>query len=266
MPTSLGNISTASTATDINRRCDYHCPRCLTSFGLHPPPQSAPARHDTERLLQRFHRYLVFILLLICFHIVAASPATAPMAAAFTSMGAAGDRLVEGFTILALIRVATLLYSLVRNAHTQLIGGPAATPTPTPAQLESGDAPTLHELMRRAEVNKTTMGKLVSLTLAINCLASIHYISEHDIVSIMFLKKPLLENLGAILLFILRGLEVVFISLLLIGTVAWLVWRGIRSAEAAPDPSIEAPFGEEGVAKEFPPSIEKESTEAAKKA
>ncbi|KAJ7160534.1 hypothetical protein C8R43DRAFT_340973 [Mycena crocata] len=178
--------------------------------------------------------------------------------------------------------------SLLSDLHKRLTGAPPsdADPTPTPAELEAGAATRLHDLAvleaevagvdppaapTSAVVKLSALSKVASLMTS--TISSLFIFFKSDTVS---LDKPLLENAGAALLYILRGLEVLFVAMLFLGFVAWSRKRRSQAATeafamegphpAAPVPSVEVLFDESTIAEAVPATKEDREFKEAEKA
>ncbi|KAJ7767864.1 hypothetical protein DFH07DRAFT_954756 [Mycena maculata] len=177
---------------------------------------------------------ITFLVLVIFFaspFILAAFPQTAAFA---PPLFWAGDKLLQGLIVVCLFGTIVFLHLLFSDFRQWLARTPTVAPASTPTDLESGTAAAPDLIVLDTEVGTTkpaavtpsssapegptTTRKIVSLVL--NSWVVINYFLTHDIMS---LKKSLMENVGATLLFVLRGLEVIFVALLLLGFVAWLV-------------------------------------------
>ncbi|KAJ6528775.1 hypothetical protein DFH09DRAFT_1094278 [Mycena vulgaris] len=117
------------------------------------------------------------------------------------------DKFMQGLTSLALIISAYTFSSLARNGHRWLTSAPDDTSTAGPP---SGRAPIL-KVVRAA-------GTLIFFY---------SQLLRREIVS---LQSPLLENVGAALLFLSRGLEVLLVEFLLLLRVCCLKGPTSRSA------------------------------------
>ncbi|KAJ7046171.1 hypothetical protein C8F04DRAFT_1063538 [Mycena alexandri] len=147
------------------------------------------------------------------------------------------EMVIQGLASFSLFIAVAMACSLASDAYRWLTGA-TAEPTPTPAQLEDGTTATsLHDLaILEAEVagaeppapdssssttesdtQRTTAGDIIAL---IGGSAFFAYeFAQREVVS---LDKPWLENVGAGLLFILRGFEVIFGLALLLMFGAWV--------------------------------------------
>jgi len=184
----------------------------------------------------------LFTLLLLSPTIFAALPQTAFLAPGCLWVA---EKLLNGFAVLSLIVVVVTIVVGLNQAYTWLTSrrpeAVGAVPaTPTPAELEDGTAPTptLIDLEETAVPAAATTpspksGKLATvLSLALNTYVVVNYILTNDVVS---LQKPVLENVAAALMFVLRGLEVIFVALLLVGVLGvCLHKRRARAPASAP--------------------------------
>ncbi|KAJ7767865.1 hypothetical protein DFH07DRAFT_311124 [Mycena maculata] len=210
-----------------------------------------------HRLVSRKRTIIVPLILVLTFcfcaplipRILAAYPQTAAFAPPFFWVE---DEFLHGGAVLGLLVSISVLYSLFSDLCRWLTG-PAAGSAPTPAELENGTAPPLDTGASDLDTANppaklTTMSKLGALCLNIWLFA--HYFFKHDIVS---LERPLLVNVGATLVFILQGLEVIFIGILVGAFVAWRIMGPRFAAEGpvvriAPAPPAELSTEEEEVA------------------
>ncbi|KAJ7767874.1 hypothetical protein DFH07DRAFT_769400 [Mycena maculata] len=190
-----------------------------------------------HRLVSRKRTIIVPLILVLTFcfcaplipRILAAYPQTAGFAPPIFWIE---DKFLHGGAVLGLLVSISTLYSLFSDLCRWLTG-PAAGSAPTPAELENGTAPPLDTGASdldtaNAPAKLTTMSKLGALCLNIWLFA--HYFFKHDIVS---LEQPLLVNVGATLVFILQGLEVIFVGILVGAFVAWRI-MGPRFAAEEP--------------------------------
>ncbi|KAJ7449462.1 hypothetical protein B0H11DRAFT_2078756, partial [Mycena galericulata] len=157
-----------------------------------------------------------------------------------------GEKFLQGAAVFCLIGAIATLATLIHDAYGWITGRAAATSTttPTPADLENGSAPGVDDLAAlEAEVaaaeppapvapTRTKPSVLRRILGLVTSSWSFTYVFlSRNVVS---LDKPVLENLGATGLFILRGLEIIFVFFLLCGVVGLCVRRGRRTAVAAP--------------------------------
>ncbi|KAJ7671886.1 hypothetical protein B0H17DRAFT_1141421 [Mycena rosella] len=169
-------------------------------------------------------------------------PQTAGIAIGLTWLG---DKYIQGFAALSLVVAVLLLASLLSGAHKWLTRAKSSTPAPTPADLEDGTAAPLRELETlEAEVTgteppkleakageATTTGKITSFL-----FSAIFFTYELYQSGVVELQKPVLENVAAALMYILRGLEVVFVAFLLLLLGCAMV-RSRSAPEAVPAPT-----------------------------
>ncbi|KAJ7726558.1 hypothetical protein DFH07DRAFT_970443 [Mycena maculata] len=169
--------------------------------------------------------FLFFSLIMLFFFsplILSACPQTAPLAPAFRW---ATDKAQEGLIVACLIFTLYFIHSLFVNLRTWLARAPPAAPA-TPTDLESGTAAaTLIDVVPAAPAvpeadvpaKSPVAGKIAVLLLNAYAVAQYFYLN-----SIVSPSAPLLQNIGAALAFVLRGLEVLFVAVLLLAFVAWL--------------------------------------------
>ncbi|KAJ6608862.1 hypothetical protein B0H10DRAFT_2066446 [Mycena sp. CBHHK59/15] len=198
-----------------------------------------------------------------------------------------GDKFVQGIAALAFVLAVTQFCVLLRDIRKWLTGAAGST-TPTPEALEEGTAPRLHALeVLEAEVagaepptlpssvQMPLTGKILSL---ISC--SLFFSYEFYQNGLVSLDASVTENLGAFFLFILRGLEILFVTFWLLVFVVWATGMSLRTdfrrirgmggvADAAPTAPAEVLFDEvttveqEPVAKEKKEKNEHEEEEKA---
>ncbi|KAJ7474031.1 hypothetical protein FB451DRAFT_1247688 [Mycena latifolia] len=149
-------------------------------------------------------------------------PQTAALAVVFTWVI---DRYLQGLAVLILLAVVFALGSLISDARLWLTGARKPTPSPTPADLEDGTATPLRDLEAlEAEVagagaeapapelsEISTTRKLIALFTGTIIIS--YQIYDSGVVS---LEKPALDNVAAVLVYLLRGLEILFVGLLLL--------------------------------------------------
>ncbi|KAJ7115291.1 hypothetical protein C8R44DRAFT_794390 [Mycena epipterygia] len=182
-----------------------------------------------------------------------------------------------GYSALAVIVLVAFLCSLLSDAHRWLTGA-SETTAPTPAELEAGTASTAPE-PTTPEADTTPTPSTASAKLSINAklstklvmvpaigLVVLYLLVKCDVVS---LDKPLLENIGAALLFFLLGLEVDFAVLVLLffGALITQGWRSRRGAAAAATATPPTVLFDEGeVAEEAPVTKEEREFKEVEKA
>ncbi|KAJ7839001.1 hypothetical protein B0H14DRAFT_2788007 [Mycena olivaceomarginata] len=145
------------------------------------------------------------------------SPYTAPLADAVEWLG---DRIIQGY------------------ASAAFFLAPTPAPAPTPAELEEGAATHAYRLaVLEAEVAGTLPPPPPPLTSTLSTSAAAQATPGRKILllvgstaffawglsadGVVSLEKPLLENFGATAVYLLRGWEVVFLSVLVGMGVAW---------------------------------------------
>ncbi|KAJ7726563.1 hypothetical protein DFH07DRAFT_852673 [Mycena maculata] len=190
--------------------------------------------------------FLVLILLFLSPHVLAAFPQTASAAPAFSWVT---GKIQEGLIVACLGFTLYFIHSLFVDFRTWLTRTTPATEV-TPTTLESGIAAAplidLDAEVGATEAAPTTPSPVASAStpakpttaskiavILIDAYAVLQYFYLNSIVS---LNKPFLENISATLLFLLRGLEVLFVGFLLLAFVAWLVKPkpAVAPAPAAP--------------------------------
>jgi hypothetical protein len=160
-------------------------------------------------------------------------PQAAPVAAAFVWVT---DTFGRGFGALTFFMALYMLCSLSNDAY-QALARLCSTPTHGPIALENGTAEpaALHpagthiaaDAPTAAESKPTLFNKIVSL------FSSTYFFTRQCMIGdIVSLKRPLLENLGSVLVYILHGLEVVFAVFLVLVFVAWLKKKSSAAAAA----------------------------------
>ncbi|KAJ7473983.1 hypothetical protein FB451DRAFT_1247579 [Mycena latifolia] len=187
--------------------------------------------------------------------VLAAYPQTAALGVAIEWVWSKGS---QGIATLALLQAAYTLYSLVGDAHAWLIGTPRAAPQiRTPAELEEGTPRarrSYHLAVLEAEVSGVappappvsdppaeggtagTAGEICSV-ICYSVFFLYEFVKHEPTVQ----EKTLLEILGAAALFILRGLEVLFVGVILLLVARWATGSGAPSA--AEDFEDAAEFG-----------------------
>ncbi|KAJ7746008.1 hypothetical protein B0H16DRAFT_967172 [Mycena metata] len=183
------------------------------------------------------------------------------------------DLMTQGLASSTLFIAVAMACSLVRDAYRWLTGTPT---TPTPAQLEDGTVATKpsHELAvlevgvvcaeppaasdtstaetDSTQTQTTTRSKIIGLVFG--SLFFANEVARHGIVS---RELPWWENLGVVLLFILRGFGVIFcLALLMFGV--WVTRRVTPATAAAPvEVLFERTLPEEQQEKEMVSTTEK---------
>ncbi|KAJ7259878.1 hypothetical protein C8J57DRAFT_492385 [Mycena rebaudengoi] len=172
--------------------------------------------------------FLVVTAFIASPHILQNYPQTAPLASALTWMG---EKFMQGIASLTFAVAVMTFCVLVSDAREWLTGVSATEISPTPEALEEGTAPKFqHELdVLEAEVagadpptlpepvRITIIGKIFSLVA--NTLFFVYAFSKEE------LAPTLPENATIFALFILRGLEVLFVILLILIAMVLLVAR-----------------------------------------
>ncbi|KAK6971890.1 hypothetical protein R3P38DRAFT_2586376 [Favolaschia claudopus] len=134
-----------------------------------------------------------------------------------------GQKILHGAAVLSLIIATITLYSVVRDVCRWFTRAPSLSSLPnttTPAELESGSA----NLAPPPHPPETRKNFLAFLLFAVS-FASITYIAPEG--SFVSPKDSLLENVGSCLMYFLRGLEILFVGLLLVRSMEWLRERYI---------------------------------------
>ncbi|KAJ7474000.1 hypothetical protein FB451DRAFT_1398007 [Mycena latifolia] len=143
-------------------------------------------------------------------------------------------RVLERYPQTAALAVAIAWFT-DNDAYKWLTGAQAIALPATPAELEDGTATPLPEVevagARPAEqAEDDVAGRIVTAV-----VSALFFASQLLMSSVISLEKPLLANVAATLLYLLRGLEVIF--------VAFLVWlfvvhiKTTRAAQAAAAPA-----------------------------
>ncbi|KAJ6460219.1 hypothetical protein C8R45DRAFT_1029723 [Mycena sanguinolenta] len=170
-----------------------------------------------------------------------------------------GKKLLQGVAVFALLMAFAALFSAIHDSHRRLVTSPDQIPTP--AALESGITEDSTPSSEPGAACKLFFFIIVTLLFA----AYIHTL-EPDLVSP---SKPFLENVGACLMFGVRGLEILFILALVIRLAIWVkdiciphVGEGITLESNLPDAGGEVTFDEgAGVEDESKEKVEDESEE-----
>ncbi|KAJ7870829.1 hypothetical protein B0H14DRAFT_2725502 [Mycena olivaceomarginata] len=179
--------------------------------------------HLTHPLRAYAKGYAIFfsIILLLFFaplFIELYYPAAAPVAAAFVWVT---DNLDRAFTAGSLIIVLTTLTMLAGDARRWFARIRARRTPAGPVALEDGVAPPpapVPTVTSTATATDPAPPPLLSLGSSTFFVA--RALATHDLVA---LDRPALENIGAVLLYVLRGCEVLFAAFL--GLVVW-AWEG----------------------------------------
>jgi len=176
-----------------------------------------------------------------CFLIERYYPDVASVAAAFVWVM---DTASLGFTAATFCMALIMLCVFVNDAHKWLTS--ARTRSASPVALEDGTAVPAPAPTPTPDVEEpahlTLTSKLIYFTTSSYFFS--RQILANDVVSS---ERPLLENLGSALLYILRGLEVLFAVYLVLVFVAWLKKRpGAAAPEVGaaqtPAPPVEVLF------------------------
>ncbi|KAJ6580174.1 hypothetical protein DFH09DRAFT_1077074 [Mycena vulgaris] len=175
-----------------------------------------------------------FVLVLFLAPTLQSFPDAAPLIIAFTW---AGDKFMQGLTSLALIISAYTFSSLARDGHRWLTNAPDVTPTP--AKLEDGTAPRSHASAEGDDVTAGAPSGRAPILKVVRAAGTLTFfysqIFRREIVS---LQSPLLENVGATLLFLWRRLEVLLVEFLL------LLFTALEAAARAATGPVEVLFDE----------------------
>jgi hypothetical protein len=181
----------------------------------------------------------------------------------------ARNTFARGFAALTLLGAIYNICSLSSDAYKWLSGLRSTSPATGPIALEDGTAeppvpavPTDTDASTEAPAPKpSVIGRIFSLA---SC--SYYFIQQWYLDDIVSLKRPLLENLGSVLLYILRGFEVLFALFLILVFVMWMKKGSSDVAAAEGVPAAPAPAApvqvlfDDGV----PTKEEKEYMEAAR--
>lgn len=123
------------------------------------------------------------------------------------------NKALHGLVVAALIIMFFTLSTVVRDVSRR-IAPPA--PTPTPGELEEGTS----DVSPTPPPYETGKNFIFVLVLAAFCTAYF-YFSRGDGLPDAARENSVLENVGAFLLILLRGLEILFVAALLGRVVAW---------------------------------------------
>jgi len=180
-----------------------------------------------------------------------------------------GEKFVAGYSAFAVIVLVAFLCSLLSDAHRWLTGA-SETTAPTPAELEAGTASTAPEpTTPEADTPSTPSTASAKLSTRLVMVPAIGLVVLYILVrcDVVSLDKPLLENIGAALLFFLHGLEVDFAVLVLLffGALITQGWRSRRTAAAVATPPTVL-FDEGEVVEEAPVAKEEREFKKAEKA
>ncbi|KAJ6505387.1 hypothetical protein C8R45DRAFT_1209155 [Mycena sanguinolenta] len=171
------------------------------------------------------------------------------------------DKFMQGLGSLSFSIALFLGSSLANDAYRGLTGAAAPAPgSPSPMELEEGAA-TPPEAQPTAEVtptaapvpvssNKTLVaGKILGVLFFSACVPFFLFLFTNGLISS---SKPLMENVGALLLYLLRGWEVLFVfGLLGFVVVRVLLYLGVvpsavaQTRTAAPEVLFEGTLPEE---------------------
>ncbi|KAJ7852252.1 hypothetical protein B0H13DRAFT_1904701 [Mycena leptocephala] len=144
------------------------------------------------------------------------------------------DRLARGFAAHAFFKALYMFCSLINDAHKWLTG---ASPATRPVTLEDGTIDPAALGVAAESTESTVMVNVFSLL-----SFSYYFIQQWFIADIVSLRRPLLENLVAALLYTLRGLDVIFVSFLILVFVIWLKKRPSYAVAQAPARPVEVLF------------------------
>ncbi|KAJ7615243.1 hypothetical protein DFH06DRAFT_1307302 [Mycena polygramma] len=202
------------------------------------------ARHSLTRRCNLMIFTVVFVFFLAP-EVMRSYPQTVALAGVFSW---AGDKFLEGLASGAFLVAVCMACSLTGDAYRWLTGAHTEESTPTPAQLEAGTASRdLHELeVLEAEVAgtappavstssadkekvKLTTGRKIWTLLTSSVVFGYQFFQQ----GVVSPETPLLDNVCATLLYILRGWEVIFVGFLLLMLGAYITKSRSRSAAAA---------------------------------
>ncbi|KAJ7861871.1 hypothetical protein B0H13DRAFT_1112411 [Mycena leptocephala] len=131
--------------------------------------------------------------------------------------------------------------SLINDAHKWLTG---ASPATRPVTLEDGTIDPA--ALGVAGTDSPAPAESTESTVMVNVFSllsfSYYFIQQWFIADIVSLRRPLLENLAAALLYTLRGLDVTFVSFLILVFVIWLKKRPSYAVAQAPARPVEVLF------------------------
>ncbi|KAJ7260367.1 hypothetical protein B0H12DRAFT_1107908 [Mycena haematopus] len=156
-----------------------------------------------------------------------------------------GLKILHGLVVLAFIPAIFTLSSVIRDIRRWLTS-PAASPTP--AELESAHPTPIPPPYE-------TGYNLAAFLFCIFSIFGYFYMFGADIVSP---KKPVLENIGACLMFLLRGLEILFVGSLVGRVVLWV--RDVCIPTVGRDVELEADVPSDVVLDDGEGPTEKETT------
>ncbi|KAJ7449458.1 hypothetical protein B0H11DRAFT_2202118 [Mycena galericulata] len=186
-----------------------------------------------------FLAFLILIPYTLTPHVLETYPLARAFAVTFIWIA---KKLLQGTGVLSLIGAIAALCNLFHDAYGRLIG--RATVASTPADLENGSAPRLDDLAAleveavaadpapvapTPEPKRSAVRRIVAVA-----FGSLYFIFVFYLYSIMSQDEPAPENIGAMGLFILGGLEVDFVFLLLFSGVGYCARRSQRAAATAP--------------------------------
>ncbi|KAF7367799.1 hypothetical protein MSAN_00844100 [Mycena sanguinolenta] len=176
-----------------------------------------------------------------------------------------GNKVTQAIAALALLAALTLGSSLTYDTYRWLTGGAAPVPaTPSPTELEEGTATTPEAQSVAVEANAestpaaaavpvsskkskqpTLAGKIGGFLFSSGFVAFDLFTTNGLISS----SKPLVENVGDVLLYLLRGWEALFLIMTLACAMAWVHKRYLAPAAvtqaAAPEVLFEGTLPEE---------------------
>jgi hypothetical protein len=233
---------------------------------------------DTVRVvIRRLSIYMasfLFFLAPTILRLYPALPYSAPLADGFEW---AGDKITQGLSSLLLLICMLLACSLISAPYRWLIGAhvptptpaPAATPTPTPAQLEEGIvAP--EDASPAALTTSSASATCGTLFLFVVSAAFIAWDLLFRVrARVLAPAHSALENTGAVLLYFLRGWEVVFAFAVFSLAVGW-AWANcgsgsgegaVRLADADSGAPTEVLFDSTQVEEELKTPLEKGQAE-----
>ncbi|KAJ6568943.1 hypothetical protein B0H19DRAFT_1134281 [Mycena capillaripes] len=150
------------------------------------------------------------------------------------------DGAASGFAVFSLFMSLDMLRLLVRDGFNRLRRSDSGSPTPGPIALEDGTAepapapPTSISTSSTADPTTVDILAAPSALGKVFCIISYGYffIQHAFMKDVMSLQRPLLANVGSMLLFILRGSEVLATAFILVLLVARFKRRS-TTAEAA---------------------------------
>ncbi|KAJ7234051.1 hypothetical protein B0H12DRAFT_1076465 [Mycena haematopus] len=188
---------------------------------------------------------LVFAVLFICAPTLIDRyyPAAAPLAVALRWVADKGMAGLTAATFFLWILMFCLLVGDARKFVRRVMSARAAPPT-GPISLEDGTAVTaVPATTDDAAPTPTAAKDMAPAAKLLSILSSTFYLTSQAITTdVISLHRPLLENVGAALKYVLQGCEVLFALFLVLVVIVGVKkqWRGDAAGEA-PAPTLSAP-------------------------